>query len=722
MTVESNAPIPLQSGSETTQSEGAYRVLEWLAKHHSRPFSREAMRVGLSAGIDPDNPTDLIEALSVVGLSGDLLKRDPRAIDPALLPAVAFRTDGRAVLLCVEDSSVVIRDPSVVSSNEFAPLSSAHLKNIVVLVKPAADPTQSRLDPDTKSVVSDKPHWFWAPVKAQWPSWLQIALAAFVINLLGLALPIFVMNVYDRVIPNLAFVTLGTLAIGVGIAIALDLILRALRAAVLDQIGRRVDLRAGSAIFGHAMRVRLLERRGGAAGMVQTIRDFELVRDFFGSATFVSIIDLAFIGLFVAALFFVVGPLAWVPLLAVPVVLVIAFLAQTPMGQAAAEAQKLATKRHVVLVETLSGIETIKSLNAEPVMQREWDVAAAAATQVSGRTRFWSTFATNGTLAVQQAVSVGIIVWGVFLIFEGSISVGALIAANILAGRVLAPLSAIAQTIFRGQYAIRAMRSLDALMALPEEGATVKSGIQVSSGAVKFDAVSFTYPGTQVSAVSSLSFEIGAGEVVALLGRVGSGKTTTGKLLAGMIAPGSGSILIDGVGLSQYDPAELRSGIGYLPQDPELFTGTLRENLIIGRPDAGDSDIQKALFTAGLDEFVAATPEGLDMQVGERGNRLSGGQKQGVSLARLLLRKTPLLFLDEPTNAMDQQMEAIVTRRLKDLGQSGVGMILCTHRQSLANVADRFIVLDQGRKVLDGPRAEIMARLSAKPSISQEGD
>jgi ATP-binding cassette, subfamily C, bacterial LapB len=367
-----------------------------------------------------------------------------------------------------------------------------------------------------------------------------------------------------------------------------------------------------------------------------------------------------------------------------------------------------------VLVESLLGIEAVKSLNAEPVMQREWEAAIAASSRISGRTRFWSGLATNGTQLVQQGVSVGIIVWGVYLVAEGRITVGALIAANILAGRALAPLAAISQTIFRAHYAVRAMAALDALMALPRERSdVVRSDLRVTRGAVEFREVVFRYPGAEHPAVNGLTLEIRPGETVALLGRVGSGKTTVGKLLNGLLPAESGNILIDGNAIAQFDPAELREGVGYLTQDSELFTGTLRENMTIGRPSASDEEVRQALHLAGMDGFVAANPDGLDLFIGEKGNRLSGGQRQGVALARLLLRKPRVLFLDEPTNAMDQQMEAAFIQRIASLKAELSTLILCTHRMSLAATAERFVVLDQGRKVLDGPKEEVMNTLRA---------
>jgi len=709
-------PEPIALAPTGGGTDAGLALIGWFARFHRRPFSEAALRGRLPAGAALDGPEGVAEALAHVGLRGRPIEVRPGAVDPALLPAVVFPRKGnpQVLLHLSSDRRMATLVDTADGTERSLPRRDLDRSAIarVLLVAPATDGTEARPAPETAALGQNKRHWFWGPVRENWPAWTQVIAAALGVNLLALAVPIFVMNVYDRVIPNSALVTLWTLAIGVVIALILDLALRTLRAGVLEAIARRIDLKVASAIFEQALSARMSGRTGGAAGMANTIRDFEQVRDFFGSASFVALIDLVFVGVFIAVLYVVAGPLVWVPLLAIPLILVLAVIAQVPLGRSAAKAQQLATKRHVVLVESLLGIEAVKSLNAEPVMQREWDGAIAAAARISGRTRVWSGLVTNGTQAIQQGVSVILIVWGVYLVAEGRITVGALIAANILAGRALAPLATISQTIFRAHYARRAMGALDGLMALPRErSTTVRSDLRVTRGAVEFREVTCRYPGAEHPAVSGLSLEIRPGETVALLGRVGSGKTTVGKLLNGLLQPDSGNILIDGHAIAQYDPAELRDGVGYLTQDSDLFTGTLRENMTIGRPGASDEEVRQALYLAGMEAFVAANPAGLDLYLGEKGNRLSGGQRQGVALARLLLRRPRVLFLDEPTNAMDQQMEAAFIERTHALKADVPTLILCTHRMSLAATADRFVVLDRGRKVLDGPKAEVMAAL-----------
>ncbi|MGR3435768.1 MAG: ATP-binding cassette domain-containing protein, partial [Shimia sp.] len=402
------------------------------------------------------------------------------------------------------------------------------------------------------------------------------------------------------------------------------------------------------------------------------------------------------------------------PVAAVPLVLALALAAQAPLARAVSRSSQLSVKRHIVLVESLFGIETVKALGAEPALRRDWEQAVGASADVAGATRFWSTLATTGTQLVMQGVSVCLVLLGVYLIAEGRITVGALIAANILAGRVLAPLGGIAQTLFRLQTARQGYRALSEVMAAPTDGARTGDGLaEVSAGALALRGVSFTYPGAQVPALREVTLELAPGEVVALLGRIGSGKSTLGRLLNGLLVADAGVVLVDGVEVGQYDPAALRAGVGVLPQDPDLFSGTLRDNLAMAAPEADEGGMIRALEEAGLGPFLAAAPEGLGTYVGERGARLSGGQRQAVGLARLILRRPRILFLDEPTNAMDHRTEAAVIARLRDRGDTGATTILCTHRMELAALAARWVVLEGGRVVADGPRDEVMARLAA---------
>ncbi|MFC6688257.1 ATP-binding cassette domain-containing protein [Jhaorihella thermophila] len=711
---------PAAPAAEDERLDPPLRLVRWFAAFHGRPFTAAAVLARLPAGANLARPDDLELALAALGLKTRSHRADLRRLDPAVPPCIAFRHKGSPVAvvsITPARGSVELFDPET-GLTEHHPMRvfRRRIAPDLLLVAPEEDQRTRPGAPPAPTAAADR-HWFWGPVRDNWRGWAQVVLATLLINLMALALPLFVMNVYDRVIPTFSTVTLWTLAIGVGLAIALDLLLRLLRAGLLERISRRVDLRAASALFRQALNLRLLDRQDGAASLASRIREYEAVRELFASTSFVAAVDLLFVGLFIGVLAIVVGPLAWVPLGAMAVILTLALLAQIPMARTADTAGDVAARRLNVLAEALGGVLTVKALNAEPVMQREWERAVAASARLNGRARVWANFVQSATLAVQQLTSIVIVAWGVYLVVDGTISVGALIAANILASRALAPLALIAQTVFRAQYARKSLGALDAIMQTPTESTqAVRSGLRVRRGEVSLRDVDFTWPGAATPALRGVSLDIPAGARVALLGRVGSGKSTLGKMLAGLIAPDTGTVLIDSHGASHYDPAELRAGIGYLPQSPEFFTGTLRENLLIGRPDATQDEIDRALYLSGLDDFVAAAPEGLALFIGDRGARLSGGQAQALSLARLLIRRPRLMFLDEPTNSMDQEMEARVCRRLdRDLGRD-CGLILCTHRQPLAVIADRYAVLDAGRKVLDGPRAEVTAALSAAPA------
>ncbi len=705
-------------------NHGYIALIEWCCRHFSQPFSKAAVEQRLPENYEKLDWKILTSAFSSVGLKVDFSEASFDTINPMVFPCVFRNGENDPIVLTQIDKKngqcqiVTFKDgiqPEMISIKSLESL----LGKDVMYVAIDEDVLASRRDENADRPNLHQSHWFWKPIRQNWSSWAQIIVAALGINILALALPIFVMNVYDRVIPSLSFITLWTLAVGVALALVLDVILKLIRTSVLERAGRRIDLKVASSLFSHAMGVRLLDRRGGAATIASQIRDFEAVRDFFTSSSFVAVIDLFFIGIFVTVLWLIVGPIAVVPLLAVPIVIIIALIAQVPIGNSIERVQQLSAKKQLVLVETLLGIETVKSVNGERVMQREWENAIAASSLVTGKTKFWSNFAINSTMMIQQSVSVIIILWGVYLVAEGRITVGGLIAANLLAGRVLAPLGNISQTLVRAQQAFKSMRIISDYMKLPSERSDlVGSELTVRKGDVSFKGVNLTYPESQVPALAEFSLSIKQGDSLGILGRVGSGKTTFGKLLSGLIQPDEGIILIDGHEIGQYEIAELREGIGYLPQDPEMFTGTILENILLGKPDASEEDINRALYYSGMDYFIAENPEGLKQFVGEKGNRLSGGQRQSISIARLLIRNPKVLFLDEPTNSMDHSTEAVVTSRLQELNKQGVTLIIATHRHSLTVILDKLLVMDKGKMMMGGPRAEVLKELS-KPSKKQ---
>jgi len=707
------------------RSSGMLAAVAWMAAHHSRPFTETALKSRLPEGIADGGAEATIRVLDAVGLKSRIVKRHLSRVDPGSLPALVFPEDGAPLILIglnPTTGEVELLDPETGAVNQRCDgIQKGNRLSHVVLVAPKEAVTASRLSPHAVEIDPERSHWLWSELLRHKAAWAQVALTALGVNLAGLALPIFVMNVFDRVIPNLAFVTLVTLAVGVALALGLDLILRILRSAIIQRVSRRADLAIASQLFSVALRQRILSRSGGAAGAITNLRDFEVVRDFFTSSTLISLIDLFFIGLFLFVLSLIVGPLAWIPIAAIPILLIIAVLAQVPISRSARQAQQMNVKRNVVLIETLSGLETIKSIGAEPVVQREWENAVAASSRVTAQTRNWSTFTGSATVLVQQLVSVGIISWGVFLVAEGNVSLGALVAANILAGRILSPLAGITQTIFRANFAIWSMRSINAFVQTEmEQKSFLRSSLTVQRGRLRLEGVSFIYPGAQAPALIDISLEFEPATTSALLGRIGSGKSTLGKLLNGTYETKQGTVLVDGYEIAQYEPAELRAGIGYLPQDPVLFTGTIRENITMGAASALDDEIMRALYLSGIDDFVAQLPEGLNFFIGERGERLSGGQRQALSLARLLLRRPKFLFLDEPTNAMDHQTEAVVIERLGVLQKEGVGMILSTHRMSLAAIADRYVVLEKGVVALNGPKEAVMRKLTGNVLLPHE--
>ncbi len=692
--------------------------LDHVARHFGIAFSKGGALTGLPLDDGSLDARTFVRAAERFGIRAKLVSRPVERIAPMLLPVVLLLHDGDACIVSALDPAAGTAkvfhpraDPAVawVPLDKLARAASGRL----FLVTPQESPTAQGFY-ETTHDSGRRGHWFMGPVLRAWPTWIQVVFAALMVNLLGLAVPFFIMNVYDRVIPNLAVSTLVALSSGVAIALLFELILRHLRAVVLDRAGKRIDMGLAAQLFDRIVRLRMGEQRLGTGVTAAQVREFETVREVFTSQTVIALTDFAFIGIFVFAIWTIVGPIAWIPIVAVPVVLVLTILIRIPLARAVAVTQREANRRHGVLVESLAGIEAIRAANAEGTMQRKWEDAVAASSRASAAIRFWSSLVLHLSTLVQQSVGVLIIIWGVFLIGDGKITVGALIATNILASRVLAPLTSIAMTLVRVQQAVSALKTLNALMKLPVEASERGQGLAEDHGTIEFRNVSFTYPGAVRPAVQDIAFTIEPGERVGIIGRIGSGKTTLGKLLAGFYEADTGSIIVAGSDTRAHNPADLRARVGYVGQSPELFSGTVRDNIVMGRGQASDDDVARVVRLTGIDTFTAEHPLGLMMPVGERGEGLSGGQRQAVALARVMIRQPSALFLDEPSAALDFAAEQALAQELAGITDGARTLIVCTHSGAMLSVVDRLILIDQGKVIADGPREKVLALLNEK--------
>lgn len=561
--------------------------------------------------------------------------------------------------------------------------------------------------------------WFW---KVMWrfkSYYIQVVIASIVINALAVVTSLYTMNVYDRVIPNKSYDTLWVMSIGVLISIALELLARTIRGALTDIAGKKADLIISSALFRRAMALDLVEKPASSGSYANNLRDFESVRDFMTSATLLALVDLPFTLFFVAIIGMVAGPLMWVPLLIMPVVLAVGLLAQIPLAKYTEESMKESSQRQGLAVEAIEGLETLKANNATNWAQERWERYTATASSASIKMRNISNLVVNFAMSLQQANTVVLIVWGTYLIHGDNpatnITMGALIAAVILSGRALAPLSQVAGLSIRVQQTMVALRGIDAISQRKTDrdpGRTYLS-INKSEGAIVFNNVSFAYPRSANPCLKGISFAVKPGEKVAIIGRIGSGKSTTLRLAAGLYGPKEGVVTLDGVELRQIDPTDLRHQVTLLSQAPRLFLGSLRENLEMGRMDdfGNDEELVAALRRFRVDHIIKGHPRGLDMMIGEDGQGLSGGQKQIIGLARLTLHNPSVVLLDEPTSGLDQGSEIEALKGIQDWAQDRT-LIVVTHRPQVLDIVSRIIVIDGGKIVLDGPKAQVLQTLA----------
>jgi ATP-binding cassette, subfamily C, bacterial LapB len=589
---------------------------------------------------------------------------------------------------------------------------------------PLAEDVRANTSPTPGRRASDG-HWFWSTFWNYRGYYFETAIAAILINVLALAGTFFTMNVYDRVVPNQALVTLWTLAVGVCIALGFEFLARNLRAWLLDNAGKKADLVLGSVLFRQSLQIRLSHRAGSPGAFANNLREFESVRDFATSATLAGLTDLPFMILFIAIIGMIGGPLFWVPLICVPIILSVTILMQWPMSSLIRDNLKESSVKHGLLIEAVEGTETIKAVRAESWLQSQYEISSTLTAQTSMKSRMYSNLVLHFSAIVQSLATVVMIVWGVYIIGEGKLTQGALIGAVMLASRALAPLNQVTALGVRFQQAKSALQNLNRIMSLPVDREQGRNYLEkaVIKGEMAARKLMFSYAKDTPLVIDQIDVNMHAGEKIAILGRIGSGKSTLLKLLSGLYQPTSGQVLVDGIDIEQIEPSSVRRQVQYVPQEARLFHGTLRQNLMIANPNAPESFMLDVCQALGIHQFASLHPRGYDMLINERGEGLSGGQRQSVAFARALIARPKVILLDEPTSAMDGQSEQQALEALARFAPQATA-VLVTHKLQLVQFMQRVIVIDAGKRVADGPRDAVMnaikdGRISKAPTRTQ---
>ena len=696
-----------------------------FTKLHNNPYSADALTIGLPVKDGEEielfslksSKSLFSRAASRAGFASTLVRKDLDKISPLVLPCILMLRGKKACILqsFSEDkkmANIITPDLSTGTSTiETSKLKDEYLGYAYYLKREFVPEDTS----STKLIDAGNDHWFWGTLKRSKKIYFDVVIASFIINLFVLASPLFTMNVYDRVVPNNAVETLWVLALGVSVVYGIDLFLKFVRSYFLEIAGKKSDIIMSSILFERVMDMKFSNKPKSVGSFASNLKEFDTVRNFFSSASLSAIVDLPFALIFLIVTYFIGSYLVLVPIVIMIAILCYTFFIKDPLQNAIKSTFEASAMKNGILIESLSSLETIKTLGASGHVQWNWEEATGEIANRSIKSKIITTSITTVTSFLVQLNTIAIIVLGVYMIQDTHLTMGGLIAAVMLSSRAIAPMGQVASLAANFEQTKTAYQSLSKIMQMPVERPEGKKFVRRNSfeGKIEFKNVSFTYPDTTKGSLDRINFVIQPGEKVGIIGRNGSGKTTLQKIILGLYAPTEGSVLIDGIDINQIDPADLRRNIGYVPQDVVLFKGTVRENIVQKAPYVDDMQIIKAAKVSGVDEYVNAHPLGFDMPVFERGDGISGGQRQSIAVARAFLLDSPIILLDEPTNSLDNTVESKLKANLK-VNTVNKTMILVTHRTSMLDLVDRLIVMDNGKILLDGPRDEVLARLSGK--------
>lgn len=687
--------------------------LIYVSRYYGLANSPEALVNGLPLSDGKLTPFLFPRAAERAGLVAKENRAELSAIPHLVFPVVLLLKSGEACVLSSineekQEAEIVTAESGMVPvAYPLAELAERYIGRYFMVKK------QFRYDERSPEVLKTRHgHWFWGTIWQSKRIYRDVLIASILINLFAIAAPMFTRLVYDKVVPNLAFETLWVLASGVFIIFLFDLTLKLLRNYFIDVAGKKSDILISSKLFAKVMGIRMESRPPSVGAFARHLQEFESIREFFTSATIASLIDLPFALLFLTLIWLMAGNLVLVPVAGVVILIAYSLLIQAPLRRAIEEGSRLASQKYANLIESLAGLETLKLFGAQSQFQYRWEEAVAHMANWNIKSRRITDGIQNTAGFVQQASNVGMIILGVYLIAEGELTMGGLIAATMLSGRAIGPLVQLSLLSTRYNQAKSSLTIIEQVMSMPDEQEEGKRYIHrpMIQGKIELDKVTFHYPNSPVASIRDLSVTINPGEKVAIIGRIGSGKTTLERLIMGLYQPTEGHVRIDDTDIKQLHHIDVRRNIGCVPQESVLFYGTIRDNITLGRPLADDRDVMDAANRAGVTVFTQQDPAGLERQVGEGGLLLSGGQRQAVTIARALLGRPPVLLMDEPTSAMDNRSEMQIKHQLSQLTSSET-LVLITHKTTMLDVVDRVIVMEKGCIIADGPKEMVLSDL-----------
>lgn len=703
----------LKNLKDRREVDSLLECLIFLSKYHKRETSAESLTFGLPIHKSSMNVDMFLQASQRIGFTTKVVKRDIPNITKLALPSVLLLEKDRSCVLLDYDinngeAQVILPGLSKgVTTMSMEKLQSEYTGSLIII-----KPEFSFNNKVEKEVVIDQPKdWFWGTLKRNRGIYKQVIIVSLFINLFILATPLFTMNVYDRVLPNNALETLWVLFIGISLVMLFDFILKMLRSYFLGVASKRADTVISNRIFNQLLNIKINAKPASTGQFVSRLQSFESVREFFTSATIAAAVDFPFVIIFIIVIFYIGGPLGYITIATVVISMLVSWYMQRPLKEIIEKSVKEEQIKHTTLIETVTGLEIIKSIRAQNRMRTHWDQSVNKTIHYADKGQFLSQTITFFTAFISQFSNILIVAAGVYLASEGEMTMGAIIAAMILNGRVISPVSQLVGMIIKYDKTMLSLENLDEVMKMPveKENKTYISRPNLS-GTIEFKDVQFAYKDQNHQTLKDINLKIEQGERVAILGKIGSGKSTMLKLIMNLYEPTKGSVLIDSVDIRQIDPVDLRQAIGAVPQEPFLFMGTLKDNITIGEQYVSDEELLRASKVAGLNEFLGKHEAGYDLIVGERGEGLSGGERQAVTLARALISNPNILMLDEPTNSMDRQTEKMFIDRIKNIIEDKT-LIVVTHKTSLLQLVDRVIIVEDGKIILDGPKEEVFNKL-----------